>query len=124
MKISSQTLEGKVLGEIDRKLSAAGLSRRELFGDSLMFGKKYSQIGIYVYSDLKGYHIVYVNIHGVEGREDIKEFDYLILRLIWNGLTDMSLKKSGYKAGSSETALGYMKLIDEEYYSRMKGKQK
>ncbi len=120
MKISSDKLEERVIGEIDRKLAETGLSRKELFGNSLMFGKKYSQTGTYVYSDLKGYHIVYVNIHGVEGREDIEEFDELILRLIWDGLINMSFR-NGYKAGSAETALGYMKLIDEEYYSRMKG---
>ena len=121
MKISSDRLEERVIGEIDRKLAETGLSRKELFGNSLMFGKKYSQTGTYVYSDLKSYHIVYVNIHGVEGREDIKEFDELILRLIWDGLINMSYGKSGCRAGSAETSLGYMKLIDEEYYSRMKG---
>ncbi|MGN0637843.1 MAG: hypothetical protein ACI4J0_05695 [Huintestinicola sp.] len=121
MMRSSDRLEKQVLGEIDRRSSPAGLSRSELFGNSLMFGKKFSQIGTYVYSDMKGYHIVYVNIHGVEGKEDIKEFEELILRLIWDGLIDMSYRKSGYKAGSEEMALGYMKLIDEEYYNRKKG---
>ncbi|MGN1106631.1 MAG: hypothetical protein ACI4RH_08255 [Huintestinicola sp.] len=121
MIISSDRLEEKVLGEIDSKLAHTELSRSELFGNSLMFGKKYSQMGTYVYSDLIGYHIVYVNIHGVEGREDIKVFEELILRLIWDGLINMSFKKNGCKAGSAETALGYMKLIDEEYYNRIKG---
>lgn len=111
--------EEQVLGEIDRRLSPAGLTRSELFGSSLLFGKNFSQTGTYVYSDPKGYHIVYVNIHGVEGREDIKEFNELILRLIWDGLINMSYGKSGFKTGSKEAALGYMKLIDEEYYGRI-----
>ena len=34
MKISSDRLEERVIGEIDRKLSETGLSRRELFGNS------------------------------------------------------------------------------------------
>ena len=113
-------LSEQVINGVNVKIAHIGLTFNDILGSNIYFGGPFNKIGTYVYKDRKGFHLLTLNIHGVESKEIYKCFEELIMELIWNGLLNYVQKNNKYKPDSRKIALELMKKIDDNYYNKIK----